>query len=303
MLFDNVRDYLGNTKFNKQIVNTIKDDYINFFIYNNGLTITADNITTELKSQNRVVSVLLENFQVVNGGQTLRAIYTYKNMKNSDLNNLNDASILVRLLDTNSNHDLTSKISEYTNSQNPIKAMDLRSLDTIQLTIENRLQLEKIYYARKRGKILFDEEEYEFSISMEKVGQLLFAYKGFPEKAGNNKVKIFTDHYDSIFNDDPTLFDRIIKQIEIYREALLLYSDLEYEYYEQKVYYIIFIKKHMEDWSVKECIQKFEEWITTYEGNSEMSMSRRLLQRDFKNYLENKIEEYTVTDSSDKTSQ
>ena len=138
---------------------------------------------------------------------------------------------------------------------------------------------------------------------MEKVGQLLFAYKGFPEKAGNNKVKIFTDHYDSIFNDDPTLFDRIIKQIEIYREALLLYSDLEYEYYEQKVYYIIFIKKHMEDWSVKECIQKFEEWITTYEGNSEMSMSRRLLQRDFKNYLENKIEEYTVTDSSDKTSQ
>lgn len=303
LLFDNVRDYLGNTKFNKQIVNTIKDDYINFFIYNNGLTITADNITTELKSQNRVVSVLLENFQVVNGGQTLRAIYTYKNMKNSDLNNLNDASILVRLLDTNSNHDLTSKISEYTNSQNPIKAMDLRSLDTIQLTIENRLQLEKIYYARKRGKILFDEEEYEFSISMEKVGQLLFAYKGFPEKAGNNKVKIFTDHYDSIFNDDPTLFDRIIKQIEIYREALLLYSDLEYEYYEQKVYYIIFIKKHMEDWSVKECIQKFEEWITTYEGNSEMSMSRRLLQRDFKNYLENKIEEYTVTDSSDKTSQ
>lgn len=303
LLFDNVRDYLGNTKFNKQIVNTIKDDYINFFIYNNGLTITADNITTELKSQNRVVSVLLENFQVVNGGQTLRAIYTYKNMKNSDLNNLNDASILVRLLDTNSNHDLTSKISEYTNSQNPIKAMDLRSLDTIQLTIENRLQLEKIYYARKRGKILFDEEEYEFSISMEKVGQLLFAYKGFPEKAGNNKVKIFTDHYDSIFNDDPTLFDRIIKQIKIYREALLLYSDLEYEYYEQKVYYIIFIKKHMEDWSVKECIQKFEEWITTYEGNSEMSMSRRLLQRDFKNYLENKIEEYTVTDSSDKTSQ
>lgn len=303
LLFDNVRDYLGNTKFNKQIVNTIKDDYINFFIYNNGLTITADNITTELKSQNRVVSVVLENFQVVNGGQTLRAIYTYKNMKNSDLNNLNDASILVRLLDTNSNHDLTSKISEYTNSQNPIKAMDLRSLDTIQLTIENRLQLEKIYYARKRGKILFDEEEYEFSISMEKVGQLLFAYKGFPEKAGNNKVKIFTDHYDSIFNDDPTLFDRIIKQIEIYREALLLYSDLEYEYYEQKVYYIIFIKKHMEDWSVKECIQKFEEWITTYEGNSEMSMSRRLLQRDFKNYLENKIEEYTITDSSDKTSQ
>lgn len=303
LLFDNVRDYLGNTKFNKQIVNTIKDDYINFFIYNNGLTITADNITTELKSQNRVVSVVLENFQVVNGGQTLRAIYTYKNMKNSDLNNLNDASILVRLLDTNSNHDLTSKISEYTNSQNPIKAMDLRSLDTIQLTIENRLQLEKIYYARKRGKILFDEEEYEFSISMEKVGQLLFAYKGFPEKAGNNKVKIFTDHYDSIFNDDPTLFDRIIKQIEIYREALLLYSELEYEYYEQKVYYIIFIKKHMEDWSVKECIQKFEEWITTYEGNSEMSMSRRLLQRDFKNYLENKIEEYTVTDSSDKTSQ
>lgn len=301
MLFDNVRDYLGNTKFNKQIVNTIKDDYNNFFIYNNGLTITAENITSELKYRNSVVSLILENFQVVNGGQTLRAIYTYKNLKKSDLNNLNDASILVRLLDTNGSTDLTSKISEYTNSQNPIKAMDLRSLDEIQLKIQKHLHLEKIYYARKRGKILFDEEEYEYSISMEKVGQILYSHRGFPEKAGNNKVKIFTDYYDNIFNDDPKLHDRIISQIKIYREALMLYNNLEYQYYEQKVYYIIFIKKYMVRWSVKECIQKFEEWITTYDGNREMSMSRRLLQKDFKNYLENKIEEYTGSESSDKT--
>lgn len=301
LLFDNVRDYLGNTKFNKQIVNTIKDDYNNFFIYNNGLTITAENITSELKYRNSVVSLILENFQVVNGGQTLRAIYTYKNLKKSDLNNLNDASILVRLLDTNGSTDLTSKISEYTNSQNPIKAMDLRSLDEIQLKIQKHLHLEKIYYARKRGKILFDEEEYEYSISMEKVGQILYSHRGFPEKAGNNKVKIFTDYYDNIFNDDPKLHDRIISQIKIYREALMLYNNLEYQYYEQKVYYIIFIKKYMVRWSVKECIQKFEEWITTYDGNREMSMSRRLLQKDFKNYLENKIEEYTGSESSDKT--
>ena len=146
-----------------------------------------------------------------------------------------------------------------------------------------------------------EKEGYEYSISMEKVGQILYSHRGFPEKAGNNKVKIFTDYYDNIFNDDPKLHDRIISQIKIYREALMLYNNLEYQYYEQKVYYIIFIKKYMVRWSVKECIQKFEEWITTYDGNREMSMSRRLLQKDFKNYLENKIEEYTGSESSDKT--
>lgn len=64
---------------------------------------------------------------------------------------LADASVLVRLLVTSKDEELTSKISEYTNSQNPIKEIDLRSVDKIQLKIERRLEQEGIQYRRKRG--------------------------------------------------------------------------------------------------------------------------------------------------------
>ena len=288
ILFDNVRDYLGKTKFNNQIASTLTTEPDNFFLYNNGLTITADSLESKPENMNKDVSIILKNFQVVNGGQTLRSIYNYKNSKNANLENLVNSSVLVRILDTNKSEELTGKISEYTNSQNPIRPVDLRSVDQIQLDIEKRLQLEDIKYLRKRGNGS-NIGEYSYAISMEKLGQLLFSFAGHPEKAGNSKSSIFSTHYDKIFNYDSGLMNRIIKQIKYYKEIGSVYNESAYDYYELKAHYIIFIKKCLPEKSIKECIDLLENWILLYKTEKETTVSRKMLHPKFKEIVESQI--------------
>lgn len=293
ILFDNVRDYLGGTKFNNQITDTLSSESDKFFLYNNGLTITADSLETKPENMNKDVSIILHNFQVVNGGQTLRAIYNYKNKKDANLDNLVNSSVLVRILDTNKNEELTAKISEFTNSQNPIKPVDLRAVDHIQLSLEKSLQLKGIKYLRKRGSGKVQDTDL-YMITMEKVGQLLFSYAGYPEKAGNSKSSIFSKHYNKIFNYDKNLPDRIMEQIEYYKQIGEAYSKMEYDYYELKVHYIIFIKRYLHDKSIEECIKYLESWIEEYKPDKETADSRKPLQPKFKDLVESKLKELGV---------
>lgn len=77
LLYDNVRGYLGQTVYNKNIYKTISEESKNFFLFNNGITITCSNVTSESKNSNKKYLLTLTDFQIVNGGQTLRAIYDY----------------------------------------------------------------------------------------------------------------------------------------------------------------------------------------------------------------------------------
>ena len=52
LLYDNVRGYLEETSFNKNIRNTLKENYMDFFMFNNGITVTAEEITSEPKNSN-----------------------------------------------------------------------------------------------------------------------------------------------------------------------------------------------------------------------------------------------------------
>lgn len=297
ILFDNVRDYLGNNKINKKIAKTLSEESENFFLYNNGLTITAETITAEAVKFNNSTKLTLKNYQVVNGGQTLRSIYQYKNDKSQDvdnvMNSLVNSSVLVRLLATSTDEELTSKISEYTNSQNPIKELDLRSVDRIQRVIEKRLDQENIHYQRKRGRGRTTRRDYSHSISMEKLGQILFAFEGRPESAGNSKSQIFSDNYYPIlFNEDPKLLETIIEQIKIYDKVGLEYSQIGYDYYDQKAYYIIYLKRCLPKKDLSACIDILEKNLKSYVTDKETPEAKKLLQAGFKNQLNESIKGY-----------
>ena len=75
ILYENVRGYLSNSKYNKNIIKTLSDSPQKFFMFNNGITITAKNVKSESKNVNKKYLFTLENMQIVNGGQTLRSIY------------------------------------------------------------------------------------------------------------------------------------------------------------------------------------------------------------------------------------
>lgn len=291
LLFDNVREYLGDNKINKKIIKTLSEEPSNFFLFNNGLTIVAEEINSRAIPINKSTELTLKNYQIVNGGQTLRSIFKYKteNEDEQKVLALADASVLVRLLVTSKDEELTSKISEYTNSQNPIKEIDLRSVDKIQLKIERRLEQEGIQYRRKRGGGKPISKKYNQTISMEKLGQILFAYEGRPEAAANSKTAIFSNYYEKIFNEDPELLDRIIKQIGVYSEIGKEYKNKKYEYYEQKAYYVLFMRRCLPKKSLGEIIDILETILKSYVPEKETTEARKFLQPKFKEEVLKKI--------------
>lgn len=70
----------------------------------------------------------LTNYQIVNGGQTLRTIYSFKDSEKDKVNNLAKASVLIRLFKTGMEDGLVNKVAEFTNSQNQISGRDLKAV-------------------------------------------------------------------------------------------------------------------------------------------------------------------------------
>ncbi|HEB2439593.1 hypothetical protein CN335_12570 [Bacillus thuringiensis] len=152
VLFDNVRGYLGKTKFNSNIFKTLEAEPTKFFMYNNGITMTSKDIEVTPVNGNQKWKIELNDFQVVNGGQTLRTLYDYKE-SNFDEEKLNKANILVRVFKTGTQEGLTNKIAEFTSSQNAISPVDLKSLDSLQIKIEEILKDSNFLYVRKTGDL------------------------------------------------------------------------------------------------------------------------------------------------------
>ena len=82
LLEQNVRVFLqARSNVNKGIKRTLENEPELFFSFNNGITATAETATTEERDGSLVITGL-ENFQIVNGGQTTASVYAaYKAKK------------------------------------------------------------------------------------------------------------------------------------------------------------------------------------------------------------------------------
>lgn len=99
VLFDNVRGFILQSKYNKNIESTLETEPSKFFFFNNGITIVADNISSTEINSGKKVKLEISNFQVLNGGQTLRTIHNFnKKNKQNIVEKLSNAEVLVRLL-------------------------------------------------------------------------------------------------------------------------------------------------------------------------------------------------------------
>lgn len=114
-LFDNVRGFVTNSKYNKNISTTLKKEPSKFFMYNNGLTLIAVDIEATFINAGKKVKLKLKSFQVINGGQTLRTIHEFhKRDKENIVDYLSNSQILVRIFKTTKDEILNNKIAEYT---------------------------------------------------------------------------------------------------------------------------------------------------------------------------------------------
>lgn len=141
ILENNVRVFLSaNRKANLAIRNTLKSDENNlFFSFNNGLSVTANKIEIQ---NDKIVKI--DDFQIVNGGQTTATIhYAIEKDKKEDGSRISLENVFVPVKITEINKEknnnygnIVSNISKAANTQSAVKASDFYANDLILVKIE-----------------------------------------------------------------------------------------------------------------------------------------------------------------------
>jgi len=288
VLFDNVRGLVQRSRYNAAIAKTLRDEPSKFFMYNNGLTIVAEDIKAHPVNGNRKIRISLTGIQVLNGGQTLRTLHDFNSADKKHIQDfLSKSEILVRIFNA-SNSSTANKIAEFTNSQNSISNVDLKSLSTLQIQLEQLLDEHDIVYSRKNGDTgIDDKKQYRFKISMEQFGQILFALQGFPDKSSNQKQHIFGKYYDEIFDESIFNISEAPDIISSYFEVKKAYSSSSesIQKIEQKIFYVIFMNRLRPEWNYVSCIEVLESMLKHFEPGYNLTDARKMIQVRFREYV------------------
>ena len=214
-LFDkNIREYLGRNTVNKKIIETLmnKNDRVNFFYYNNGITIICENVD---RSDTGKTKLTLTKPQVVNGCQTLNTIYEvlkdYENSKSKEkveeFDKFKKVFVMTKILVSN---DKTKKekpnfykdIVKYTNSQTAVSSIHFGSKKDIFLRIQKEL--------KKRGYLLLvkPSDKYKF----------INHYKNNTRELNDlkKKAKKYTSKVEIKIEETSDLFIELIKLLQLY---------------------------------------------------------------------------------------
>lgn len=172
LLEKNVRTFLQfRAKVNQGIRDTIRNEADMFFAYNNGISSTAEKVT--VYNEDGVLYIRsIENWQIVNGGQTTASIYSTSMEKDADLSKVFVQMKLSVVKDHSKFEELVPKISKYANSQTAIKASDFSSNSKFHEKIQDfsrRIWMpaltggratHKWFYERTRGQYLDERSKY-----------------------------------------------------------------------------------------------------------------------------------------------
>lgn len=285
VLFDNVRGFVKKSKYNPNISTTIKNSPTKFFMYNNGITMVAKSISALNLAGNKSMKLEINDFQIVNGGQTLRSIHNFNQDNKGNITNyLCNSEVLIRIFMPDSGSNDIHKIAEYTNSQNSIKSSDLKSLSTEQIDIERYLDGHEIAYLRKSGDTgPDDQKEYKYMIKMETFGQILKSINGYPEKSTNSIKDIFDKDYDELFINNFDL-KKSPELIANYFEIIKTYKSLPYKGSQIKYFYILYLLEKGIALQYPILINKLEDCINSFEVEN-TSIIRKMGLLKFKEHI------------------
>ena len=153
----NVRLFLGTGKeVNRSIIETITGNQSVWFGFmNNGVSITADTLQVNLPPSKQKVSARLKGMQIINGCQTVNALYHAKYAPELKDRFQGNSNVLVRIYQiAPQNKPFLDALIIATNSQNAIRPEDLLSNDNIQKTMQQIYHDYAIGYERKEGETL-----------------------------------------------------------------------------------------------------------------------------------------------------
>ena len=214
----NVREFLGEaSKINKVIGKSYLDAPTWFWYKHNGVIIFADNLNIDKTK----MELVLRNPQIVNGGQTLKALFLVYN-KNNRCNNY--AKVILRIyrlpyLDTET-YKRSIEIISALNSQNKINPSDLRSTDPRQVRLEQLFERigSGYKYLRKRSK---EAKSGRYSITTRNLALRYYVCK---KNAPHEGVR---GNIEELFEED-TKYNEIFDENAINRELNEIHISIKY---------------------------------------------------------------------------
>ncbi|SNU06666.1 AIPR protein [Lachnospiraceae bacterium] len=202
---------------------TVKECPKNFWYYNNGITIVAEEV--EPQKNGDTTSITLRRFSVVNGAQTTSSLglilqEAERNRDDKIKEALKQTYVIARILKVN-DPDTENCVAIYNNTQNPITSRDMVANNEEQRKLYDRLidtSYPQIYMEIRRGSKIpqsFNKSFVHRKTSNETLAQL--AYAGYflqPFTAKDKKAALFNNDisqtqytmneiYHRIFHLDP----------------------------------------------------------------------------------------------------
>ncbi len=153
----NVRYFLGaGREVNRRIIETITSNQSPWFGFmNNGVSITADKVVVDRPASGGKMRIHLQNPQIINGCQTVTALYHAKYNKELKDRFQGNSSVMVRIYEIDrENRAFLDALIIATNSQNAIRPQDLLSNDPIQKVLQRTMGNYGVGYERKTGEDL-----------------------------------------------------------------------------------------------------------------------------------------------------
>jgi AIPR protein len=182
----NIRNYIGNTSTNKNIIDSAEKDPAQFFIYNNGISCLATNVALHEES------IEVTGLQVINGAQTVKAlVHVAKSIERNRLPYWSKSvpQVLVRITEIPEGYGPTQrtreKITQYNNTQNTVKISDFRSNDSVQKNLRDQFSeltrggKKVVYLAKRTDKYPANSELVKFEEFAKSVYTFLYEFVSF----------------------------------------------------------------------------------------------------------------------------
>jgi hypothetical protein len=187
----NIREYIGDSKTNKQIIQTALNDPTNFEYFNNGVTAVAGRITPDLSKR----TLTCEKMSIINGAQTVKSLlYATTRKSETQYKPLRNVRVLLRLMSFKYPSEVlfVGDVTRYNNTQNALKIADFRSNDEVQKDLARRfsnlnLKGRSYEYKNKRG----EKRRNSIAVTLEEMTKSLFSFRFGPDDMYGGTSKLF----------------------------------------------------------------------------------------------------------------
>ena len=210
LLARNLRYHIAGRDIDRGIEETIRENPESFWLKNNGITIVCDDFSIDGKE------VKLYDFSIINGGQT-----TYMIHKSSYVDERNDFFLPCKIIKTEGDTEdhkieFSLAIAQATNTQKPIKAIDLKANSKEQVRFAQSMRQVGVFYQTKRGETVPKAfREPYLNSSLIEIGKLCMAaiYQIPCASRSKPSALYLPQYYDKIFNSDQLQVAKLSKEL------------------------------------------------------------------------------------------